>query len=114
MLTKGDLQTDELSRLRSQFEAYVKQHYDVQELSSRYEREIRSNQAKISELLQTITQLQDKLKEFRVTLKQKNEYITALEKNNEAKLKIQNQLSRDLEHLKQENMDLSARMERGA
>ena len=29
MLTRGDMQAEELARLRKQFESYVRQHYDI-------------------------------------------------------------------------------------
>ena len=87
MLTKGDLQAEELTRLRKQFEAYVRQHYDIQELTARHEIELRKYQNKVSELLQTISQLQDKNKELRQTVSQKNIYIETLEKEGDNKIR---------------------------
>ena len=55
MFTKGDMQAEELARLRKQFESYVRQHYDIQELTARHEIELRKYQNKVSELLQTVT-----------------------------------------------------------
>lgn len=110
MLTKGEQQSDELVRLRSQFEAYIKQHYDIQELSSRHQIEIRKNQEKISELLQTITGLQEKIKDLQYSIRQKNEYITALESNNDQKVKSHSKLSYDIDSLRRKNIDLNHKL----
>ena len=110
MLTKGDIQAEELTRLRKQFEAYVRQHYDIQELTARHEIEIRKYQNKVSELLQTITQLQDKNKELRQTLNQKSVYIDTLEKSNEERLKNETGLQRQSEQLKREKEELVSQL----
>ena len=110
MLTKGDLQNEELLRLRAQFESYVKQHYNIQELTARHELEMRKNQAKISEHLEEITNLQKKLKELKASLKQKNEYIDALEKNNFTKSENQNNMTLEIDNLRRENIDLNSKL----
>lgn len=102
MLTKGDLQAEELTRLRKQFEAYVRQHYDIQELTARHEIELRKYQSKVSELLQTISQVQDKNRELRQTVSQKNSYIESLEKSSEEHLKSITQIQKSLDELKEE------------
>lgn len=102
MLTKGDLQSEELTRLRKQFEAYVKQNYDIQELTARHEIELRKYQSKVSELLQTISQVQDKNRELRQTVSQKNSYIESLEKSSEEHLLSIGQMQKSLNQVKDE------------
>lgn len=112
MLTKGDLQAEELTRLRKQFEAYVRQHYDIQELSARHEIELRKYQSKVSELLQTISQTQDKNRELRQSITQKNSYIESLEKGSEEHIKALALLQKQFDHLRAERDDLVSQLNR--
>ena len=57
MLTRGNLEQDEISLLRKQFEGYVKSHYDVQEISATYELQISKNASKMQEKLEKLDQL---------------------------------------------------------
>jgi len=99
MVTKSEIQAEELTRLRKQFESYVRQHYDIQELTARHEVELRKYQNKVSELLQTITQLQEKNAELRQTISQKNVYCETLEKSNEERMKNESNLRKQLDAL---------------
>ena len=112
MLTRGDMQAEELTRLRKQFEAYVRQHYDIQELTARHEIELRKYQNKVSELLQTITQLQEKNTDLRQQLAQRNMYTDTLEKNNEERTKAEAMLVKQIEATRRERDDLALQLNR--